>query len=152
MLWLGVQLGLVDEIEDRRDPREALDLAYARQLELQSRARRAVAGVVAARKRVELQTRHLGPAVARLEERTRTALESGRQEEAREALTWRTTLQAELTELEGRIASLAGEESRLRLAASRLDLQVQQLRLRRDALRASHAAARARVEVGKALA
>src|SRR5207302_1065215 len=36
VLWLAVQLGLVDEAED---PREALDLAYARQIELQAAAR-----------------------------------------------------------------------------------------------------------------
>ncbi|HEY7201588.1 MAG TPA: PspA/IM30 family protein [Candidatus Dormibacteraeota bacterium] len=149
LLWLGVQLGLADEVED---PREALDLAYARQLELQSRARRAVADVVTARKRVELQTRSLAPTVAKLEEQARTAVREGRQEAAREALTWRTALAGELAELERQIGSLAEEEARLRQAASRLELRVHQLRVRRDALRASYAAARARVEVGQLLA
>ena len=149
MLWLGVQLGLVDEVED---PREALDLALARQIGLQARARRAVAEVVTARKRVEMQARQLGPAVARLEEQARTALENGRQEAARDALTWRAALQDELTELDRQVASLAGEESRLREAASRVDLQLRQLRLRRDSLRAAHAAARARAEAGRVLA
>lgn len=149
MLWLGAQLGLVDEAED---PREALDLAYARQLELQAKARRAVADVVTARKRVELQMRSLSPTVARLEEQAHVAVREGRQDAAREALTWRTALAGELAELERQIASLAEEESRLRQAASRLELRVHQLRVRRDALRASYAAARARVEVGQLLA
>jgi phage shock protein A len=144
-----VQLGLVDEVED---PREALDLALARQVQLQARARRAVAAVVAARERVALQTRQLGPTVARLEGRARTALENGRPEAARDALTWRTTLQGELTELERQIASLAEEESRLRQALSRLELRAQQLRLRRDALRASRIAVRARIDARNVLA
>jgi phage shock protein A len=152
VLWLGVELGLVDEAEDPRDPREALGLAHARQLELQARARRAVADVVTARKRIELQLRQLGPAVAKLEEQARTALQNGRQEAARDALTWRAALGGELAELERQVAALAEEEERLRGATSRLDLQLQQLRLRRDAMRASDAAARARAEVARALA
>jgi phage shock protein A len=135
--WLAVQLGLVEEAED---PREALDLAHARQLELRARARRAVTDVLTARKRIELRTRHLRPAVARLDGRARAALEEGRQEEARDALTWHTTLSGELAELDRQAAVLAEEEARLRQAASRLDLQLQQLRLRREALRAGHAA------------
>jgi phage shock protein A len=149
LLWLGVQLGLVDEVED---PRGALDLALARQVELQARARRAVADVVTARKRIELQARNLGPAVARLEEQAHAALQEGRQDAAREALTWRTALHGELTALDRQAASLAAEEARLRQATSRIDLQLQQLRVRRDALKASYEAARARAEVGKALA
>jgi phage shock protein A len=152
MLWLGAQLGLVDELEVPRDPREALDLAYSRQLELQAKARRAVADVVTARKRIELQARQLAPTVARLDEQARTAVRQGREEAARDALTWRNALQGELTQLESHTTTLAGEEARLRRIASQFDLQLQQLRVRRDALRASYAAARARVEVGQALA
>jgi phage shock protein A len=152
MLWLGVQLGLVDELEVPGDPREALDLAYSRQLELQAKARRAVADVVTARKRIELQARQLAPTVARLDEQARTAVQQGREEAAKDALTWRNALQGELTQLESHVASLAGEEARMRRVASQLDLQLQQLRVRRDALRASYAAARARAEVGQALA
>ena len=149
LLWLGVQLGLVDEAED---PREAFDLVYARQLELLARARRAVADVVTARKRIELRARQLAPTIARLDEQARGALDEGRQDAARDALTWRNTLQGELTELGRQTASLAGEETRLRQSASRIDLQLHQLRVRTDALRASYAAARAREELGKALA
>ncbi|HEY4028502.1 MAG TPA: PspA/IM30 family protein [Candidatus Dormibacteraeota bacterium] len=152
MLWLGVQLGLVGELEVPGDPRAALDLAYSRQLELQAKARRAVADVVTARKRLELQARQLAPAVARLDEQARAAVQQGRQDAARDALTWRTALEGELAELERSTTSLVEEEARLRRVASQLDLQLRQLRVRRDALGATYAAARARAEVGQALA
>jgi phage shock protein A len=142
----------VDELEVPGDPRQALDLAYSRQVELQVKARRAVADVVTARKRIELQARQLTPTVVQLDEQVRAAIQQGRQEAARDALTWRNTLQGELTGLERHRASLVEEETRLRRVASQLDLQLHQLRLRRDALRASYAAARARAEVGQALA
>jgi len=121
-------------------------------VELLTKARRAVADVVTARKRIELQARQLGPTVARLEEQARAALQLGRQELAREAVSWRATLQGELTELERQSASLAGEETRLRQVASQIDLQMQQLRVRRDSIRATYAAARARADIGRAMA
>jgi phage shock protein A len=121
-------------------------------LELQTKARRAVADVVTARKRIELLARQLGSTVGRLEEQARAALQQGRQEVAREAVAWRATLQGELTELERQTGSLAGDEGRLRQVASQVDLHLHQLRVRRDSLRASYAAARARADIGRALA
>jgi len=149
LLWLGSQLGLADEAED---PREALDLVYARQVELLAKTRRAVVDVVTARKRIELQSRQLAPTIAKLDEQARDALDGGRQDAAREALTWRATLQGELDGLERQAASLSEEEARLRQSASRIELGLQQLQVRRDALRASYAAARARAEASRSLA
>jgi phage shock protein A len=111
-----------------------------------------VADVVTARKRLELQARQLRPRVERLEEQANAALERGGREAAADALTWRTALEAELTELDRQTGDLAVEEGRLRQVVSGLDLRVQQLRVRRDALLAGYEAARARAEVGQVLA
>lgn len=132
----------MNDVEDPRDPRQALDVAYAQQIELLARARRAVADVVTARKRLELQARQLGLAVARL----------AAQGAGTEAVTRRTALEGELAELVRQSEGLAEEEARLRLVASGLDLRVQQLRVRSDALLAGYRAARARAEVGQVLA
>jgi phage shock protein A len=149
MLWLAIQLGLVDEAED---PREALDLAHARQVELQAAARRAVLDALTARKRLELRARQIGPTVARLDDRARVALQEGRRDAARDAMTRRVALAAELDELDRQAAVLAREESRLREVAAQAEARVEQLRVRREALRASHAAAAARADVGRLLA
>ena len=108
--------------------------------------------MVTARKRLELQARQLRPRVARLDEQANAALEQGGREAAADALTWRTALDAELTELDRQTGELAAEETRLRQVVSGLDLRVQQLRVRRDALLAGYEAARARAEVGQVLA
>jgi phage shock protein A len=121
-------------------------------MELLARARRAVADVVTARKRMELQSRQLRTRVDGLDQRKRDALELGQQEPATEATTWLSALRGELAELDRQTAELAGEEGRLRQVASAMDLRVQQLRIRRDTLLAGYEAARARAEVGQVLA
>jgi len=140
------------ELDGIEDPREALDLAYSRQLELQAKMRRAVADVVTARKRIELQGRQLEGLPDRLEEHARAELEQGRQDLAREALLRRAVIRGELGELQRQSSILAAEEGRLIAASKRLELQVQQFRIRREAVRAAYVAARARAEVDEVLA
>jgi phage shock protein A len=43
-----------DSAEEAEDPRQTLDRAYARQLQLQQKMRQGVADVVTSRKRIEL--------------------------------------------------------------------------------------------------
>lgn len=150
LIMLHIRLdGMLDEVED---PREALDLAYARQLELQAKIRRAVADVVTARKRIELQARQVEVSTGRLEEHARTALQEGREGDAREVLTRRAVMRGELGELERHSSVLAAEEGRLVEASKRLDLQIQQFRIRKEAVKAAYLAARARARIGEALA
>ena len=150
LLLFGIRAGQVrEEVED---PREALDLAYARQLELQAKVRRAVADVVTARKRIELQARQLEASPDRLEQQARTALQDGREDLAREALLRRAVIRGELGELERQSSMLAAEEGRLVEASKRLELQVQQFRIRKEAVKAAYVAARARAQAGEALA
>jgi phage shock protein A len=150
LLVFGIRAGQVrDEVED---PREALDLAYARQLALQAKVRRAVADVVTARKRIELQARQLEASPDRLEQQARTALQEGREDLAREALLRRAVIRGELGELERQSSMLAAEEGRLVEASKRLELQVQQFRIRKEAVKAAYVAARARAQAGEALA
>jgi len=137
---------------EAEDPREALDRAYARQLELQAKMRRAVADVVTARKRIELQARQLAGSPDQLEQEARTELEQGREDLAREALLRRAVIRGELGELQRQSSILEAEEGSLVAASRRLELQVQQFRVRREAIKAAYVAARARAEVGEVLA
>ena len=45
-------------LEEAEDPRQTLDYAYTRQLQLQQKMRRGVADVVTSRMRIQLQARH----------------------------------------------------------------------------------------------
>lgn len=151
-LLLLLRMRARHELDWVEDPREALELAYSRQLELQAKMRRAVADVVTARKRIELQGRQLEGSPDRLEEQARTELEQGRQDLAREALLRRAVIRGELGELQRQSSILAAEEGRLIAASKRLELQVQQFRIRREAVKAAYVAARARAEVDEVLA
>ena len=150
LLLLGFRAG--NPPAEAEDPREALDRAYARQLELQAKMRRAVADVVTARKRIELQARQLAGSPDQLEQEARTELEQGREDLAREALLRRAVIRGELGELQRQSSILAAEEGSLVAASRRLELQVQQFRVRREAIKAAYLAARARAEVGEVLA
>jgi phage shock protein A len=136
---------------EAEDPRETLEFAYARQLELQQQMRRGVADVVTSRKRIELQARQLDTTSGRLEGQARTALQQGREDLAREALTRRAMLRAELNELNGQSEAMAAEEAKLLEASRRLDLRVQQFRARKEAAKATYTAARARAQLGEAM-
>lgn len=150
LLLLGFHAG--NPPAEAEDPREALDRAYARQLELQAKMRRAVADVVTARKRIELQARQLAGSPDQLEQEARTELEEGREDLAREALLRRAVIRGELGELQRQSSILQAEEGSLVAASRRLELQVQQFRVRREAIKAAYVAARARAEVGEVLA
>ena len=150
LLMLGIRVG--EGRGEVEDPREALDLAYARQLELQAKVRRAVADVVTARKRIELQARQLGASPDHLELQARAALQEGRQDLAHDALLRRAVIRGELGELERQSSMLAAEEGRLVEASKRLEIQVQQFRIRKEAVKAAYVAARARAQAGEALA
>ena len=155
-LWSRLRLllrmraqGALDEAED---PRQTLDYAYSRQLDLQLQMRRGVADVATSKKRIELQSRQLETAQGKLEGQARVALQHGREDLAREALTRRAMLRGELADLKDQEAVLAGEESKLLEASKRLELQIQQFRTRKEAVKATYQAAQARARVGESVA
>ena len=139
-------------LEEAEDPRQTLDYAYGRQLELQQQMRRGVADVATSKKRIELQARQLEASQAKLEGQARLALQRGREDLAREALTRRAMLRGELADLKDQEAVLAGEEAKLLEASKRLELQIQQFRTRKEAVKATYTAARARARVGESVA
>ena len=85
----------LDRVED---PRETIDYAYGRQLELLQQMRRGIADVATARKRIELQANQLQQSAAKLEGQARQALSQNREDLAREALSRRAALTSELAD------------------------------------------------------
>ena len=87
----------LDKLED---PRQTLDYSYQRQLELLQKVRRGVADVATSRKRIELQANQLNTQADKLTNQAQKALEVGREDLAREALTRRSGLQQQLSDLQ----------------------------------------------------
>lgn len=137
----------LDKVED---PRETLDYSYQKQLELLQNVRRGVADVATSRKRVELQANKLGQEVERLQLAAKRALESNREDLAREALTRRSGLQTQLQDLQAQHAQLQAEEEKLVRASTRLQAKVDAFRTRKETIKATYSAAEAQTRINEA--
>jgi phage shock protein A len=137
-------------LDKYEDPRETLDYSYQKQLELLQNVRRGVADVATSRKRVELQASKLNQEVDRLQNAAQRALESNREDLAREALTRKSGLQQQLTDLQAQHAQLQGEEEKLVRASSRLQAKVDAFRTRKETIKATYSAAEAQTRINEA--
>lgn len=140
-----------DKALDRaEDPRETLDYSYKKQLELLQKVRRGVADVATSRKRIEVQMSQLAVQSDKLQNQAGKALELGREDLAREALTRKSGLTNQITDLQTQHANLQAEEEKLTLAAQRLQAKVEAFRTRKETIKATYTAAEAQTRIGEA--
>ena len=137
-------------LDKMEDPRQTLDYSYQKQLELLQKVRRGVADVATSRKRIELQANGLSTQADKLTAQAQKALEVGREDLAREALTRRSGLQQQLTDLQAQHAQLQGEEEKLVRASQRLQAKVDAFRTRKETIKATYSAAEAQSRIGEA--
>ncbi len=137
-------------MDKAEDPRETLDYSYQRQLELLQKVRRGVADVATSRKRVELQINQLQQQGDKLHGQAQKALGAGREDLAREALTRRSGLDQQLSDLQAQHAALQGEEEKLTLASQRLQAKVESFRTRKETIKATYTAAEAQTRINEA--
>ena len=138
-------------LDKAEDPRETLDYSYQRQLELLSKVRRGVADVATSRKRVELQVNQLEQQAAKLSGQAQKAIDMGREDLAREALTRKSGLTAQITDLKTQHAALQAEEEKLTLAQQRLQAKVEAFRTRKETIKATYTAAEAQTRINEAM-
>lgn len=138
-------------LDKAEDPREVLDYSYEQQREMLLRVRRGVADVATSRKRVELQVNQLRQSTGKLQGQAEQALAMGREDLAREALSRRTAVDSQITDLEGQQASLEDQEEKLTLAAQRLEAKVEAFRTRKETIKATYTAAEAQTSITEAV-
>lgn len=138
-------------LDRAEDPRETLDYSYQRQLELLSKVRRGVADVATSRKRVELQLNQLEQQSAKLTGQAQKAIEVGREDLAREALTRKSGLSQQVSDLQAQHAQLQAEEEKLVLAQQRLQAKVEAFRTRKETIKATYSAAEAQTRITEAM-
>jgi phage shock protein A len=138
-------------LDKAEDPRETLDYSYQRQLELLTKVRRGVADVATSRKRVELQINQLEQQAAKLQSQAEKALQMDREDLAREALTRKSGLNQQITDLKAQHAQLQGEEEKLVLAQQRLQAKVEAFRTRKETIKATYTAAEAQTRINEAV-
>jgi len=136
-------------LDRAEDPRETLDYSYQKQLELLQKVRRGVADVATSRKRLELQLQQLQKQSSTLEEQGRKALSLGREDLAREALTRRSGIQQQVSDLETQYQQLQGEEEKLTLASQRLQAKVDAFRTKKETIKATYTAAQAQTRIAE---
>ena len=138
-------------LDRAEDPRETLDYSYQRQLDLLSKVRRGVADVATSRKRVELQVAQLEQSEAKLQAQAEKSLQMDREDLAREALTRKSALAGQISDLRAQHAQLQGEEEKLTLAQQRLQAKVEAFRTRKETIKATYTAAEAQTRINEAM-
>ena len=137
-------------LDKAEDPRETLDYSYKRQLEMLQKVRRGVADVATSRKRVELQMNQLQQQSDKLHGQAQQAIDAGREDLAREALTRRSGLTGQISDLKTQHEALLAEEEKLTVAAQRLSAKVESFRTRKETLKATYTAAQAQTQIYEA--
>src|SRR4051812_21626079 len=138
-------------LDRAEDPRETLDYSYQRQLDLLAQVRRGVADVATSRKRVELQVNQLQGQSDKLQGQAEQAIGANREDLAREALTRKSGLTQQITDLKTQHAQLQGEEEKLTLAQQRLSAKVESFRTRKETIKATYTAAEAQTKINEAM-
>ena len=138
-------------LDKAEDPRETLDYSYQRQLDLLNKVRRGVADVATSRKRVELQLNQLEAQSQKLTGQAQKAIDVGREDLAREALTRKSGLASQISDLQAQHAQLQGEEEKLVLAQQRLQAKVEAFRTRKETIKATYSAAEAQTRINEAV-
>ena len=133
------------------DPRQTLDLSYEQQLENLTKVKRAVADVATARKRVEIQAEQLKSQGDKLAQQAQAALAQGDEPLAREALTRREGIAAQLKDLDTQHASIVEQEDKLTATAQKLQVEVEAFRTKKETIKATYTAAEASAHVSEAV-
>ena len=115
------------------------------------KVKRGLLDVATSRKRLEMQGEQLQAKATKLHEQAKPAMEAGREDLAREALTRRAAIEPELESLKIQHAALQAEEAKLTEASKRLQAHLDALRTRKETIKATYTAAEAQTKVGEAL-
>ncbi len=138
-------------IDNAEDPKETLDYAYEKQLEMLRDVKRGVVEMVTAKRRLELQAKKARENVSKLDDQARKALGMGREDLARVALERKQTALAELDGLDQQIVDMEQEQEKLTAAEQRIQAKVHAFRNRKEVIKAQYTAAQAQVRIGSAL-
>lgn len=138
-------------LDKYEDPRETLDYAYQKQLENMTQLRRSLADVATARKRIELQIKQVQQDADKREQQARRALEMGREDLARDALTRRAEVQQQITTLTPQHENLVKQEENLTRAVKGAQAKVDAFRTQKETIKANYTAAQAQTRIAETL-
>jgi phage shock protein A len=138
---------LLDRAED---PSETLDFSYEEQLRQLQNVKRGIADVTTAKKRLELQYAQMQQQAEKLDGQARTALQQGREDLAREALTRKAALQGQLESIMQQGQQLEAQQQKLITGEKTLQAKIESFRTQKEVIKAQYSAAEAQVRIGEA--
>lgn len=138
----------VDRVED---PREALELAYRKQLEQLQQVRRSVADVLTSQKRLELEANQLAAGEQRRRAEAEQLLRNNDEGGARRALSQARAIGDQHSRLQSQIADVRDQERSLEELVDRLQARVEAFRSQKESAKAQYVASKAAVKAGEAL-
>jgi phage shock protein A len=138
-------------LDRAEDPVDALDLSYQKQLEALQQVRRSVAEVLTSEKRLEMQAAQLQQTQDKSQSQAKLALQQGREDLARLALTRAQQAQAQADGMQQQIQQLKDQEQRLEVTAQKLQAKVEAFRTQRETIKAQYSAAKASTQIGEAV-
>jgi phage shock protein A len=134
------------------NPSETLDYSYEEQLRQLQNVRRGIADVATAKKRLELQYTSMQQQVEKLDGQARAAVQANREDLAREALTRKAAVQAQLESIMTQGQALEDQQSKLVQGEKTLSAKVESFRTQKEVIKAQYSAAEAQVKIGEAAA
>jgi len=137
-------------LDRAENPNETLDYAYEEQLKQLQNVKRGIADVTTAKKRLELQYTTMQQQVDKLDGQARDALKANREDLAREALTRKAAVQAQLAGIMEQGQQLEAQQQKLVEGERTLSAKVEAFRSQKEVIKAQYSAAEAQVRIGEA--
>ena len=137
-------------LDRAENPSETLDYSYEEQRRQLQNVKRGIADVTTAKKRLELQYTSMQQQVDKLDGQARQALQAGREDLAREALTRKTAVQGQLDGIMQQGQQLEAQQQKLIEGERTLQAKVEAFRTQKEVIKAQYSAAEAQVRIGEA--
>jgi phage shock protein A len=137
-------------LDKAEDPNETLDYSYEKQLQLLQNVKRGLADLVTSKRRLQLQHDQIQGQLDKLDSQAREALAANREDLARQALTRKAGIQAQLQSLDTQIASLEQQQQKLTDAEQKLQTKIETFRSTKEAIKAQYTASQAQVRISEA--
>ena len=137
-------------LDRAENPNETLDYSYEEQLRQLQNVKCGIADVTTAKKRLELQYASMQQQVDKLDGQARQALAADKEDLAREALSRKTAVQAQLEGIMQQGQQLEGQQQKLIEGERTLQAKVEAFRTQKEVIKAQYSAAEAQVRIGEA--
>jgi phage shock protein A len=137
-------------LDRAENPSETLDYSYEAQLTQLQNVKRGIADVTTAKKRLELQYATMQQQAEKLDGQARTALQQGREDLAREALTRKAAIEGQLESIMQQGQQLEAQQQKLIEGEKTLRTKVESFRTQKEVIKAQYSAAEAQVRIGEA--